>query len=221
MSHRWEQLAQENAEFYIWTDLAPGDDFFRSGERDAHRILRLLSSRMPGRMSALELGCGVGRITLPMSQTFGRVTAVEIAPTMPRKLADYAAARGRTNITGRLAPEAWESEGPFDLAYSRIVFQHIAEWPVIEEYFARVAKGLGKGGLFYVQFDTRRPGIAYHVRNALPDFILPRTYRRGVRRIRRRPQDVIALGSSHGLTLIEERGRDTLDDEFVFRKDTA
>jgi hypothetical protein len=101
------------------------------------------------------------------------------------------------------------------------VFQHIAEWSVIEDYFQRVSSALASGGVFYAQFDTRRPGVAYRVRNVLPDFVLPRTYRRGVRRIRRRAAEIVALAARHGLTLIEDRGRGSHDDEFIFRKERA
>jgi SAM-dependent methyltransferase len=218
MAERWEQLAQEDAEFYIWTDLAPGDDFFRSGERDARRIDEAVAPWIAARDRALEIGCGVGRITVAMAPAFGSITAVDIAPTMLAKLEANCRARNVANVSPMLATDAWEKHGPFDLAYSRIVFQHIAEWEGIERYFRRVAASLAPGGVFYVQFDTRPPNILYRIRNRLPDAVLPKTYRRGVRRIRRRPAAIIATAGTAGLSLVSERGRDTLDDEFVFRR---
>ena len=38
-----------------------------------------------------------------------------------------------------------------------------------------------------LQFDTRRASLSYRLRNALPDPLLPRPWRRGIRRIRHPP----------------------------------
>lgn len=218
MADRWEQLAREDAEFYIWTDLAAGDEFFRSGERDARRILDLVEPWLGGHSRAVEMGCGVGRISVAMAPHFDAITAVDIAPTMLAKLAENCRDRGIASVRPMLASEAWESSGPFDLAYSRIVFQHIETWDTIGSYFRRTSQSLTPAGVFYVQFDTRPANMLYLIRNRLPDAMLPRTYRSGVRRIRRRAPRIVELASAHGLELVLERGRGTLDNEFVFRR---
>src|SRR4051812_45989523 len=73
VEQRWERLAREDAEFYIWTDLAPDDDFYRSGERDVERILSFSAPHITRWSAALEIGCGVGRLTIPMSSHFGAI----------------------------------------------------------------------------------------------------------------------------------------------------
>jgi SAM-dependent methyltransferase len=212
---RWEALAREDAEFYIWTDPLPGDDFFSSGARDAERIAAFSARHVARWDRAIEMGCGVGRITIPMAARFGSITAVDIAPTMLARLAAHCEARGITTVRGALARHDWEREA-VDFAYSRIVFQHIPSWAIIDEYFRRIAAALRPGGAFYVQFDTRPSTAAYRLRNLLPDFLLPRTWRRGVRRIRRSREEIVRLAVARGLSLADERGAGTEDHEFVF-----
>jgi SAM-dependent methyltransferase len=77
--------------------------------------------------TALEAGAGVGRLALPVAQRVKRLVAVDLSPGALRVLSDEASARGIRNIEtlacdlGAL-PRAM---GPFDLAYSVEVLQHI------------------------------------------------------------------------------------------------
>ena len=218
MTERWEALAQSDAEFYICTELASGDDFFASGERDVERILSVAGDYVTRWTTALEIGCGVGRLTIPISRRFERVIAVDIAPTMLRKLQDNCLERSVSTVSPMLAGDHWERVEPIDFCYSRIVFQHIESWSVITDYFQRIATCLAPGGVFYVQFDTRPADVLYHIKNSLPDVILPRTKQRGVRRIRRTTAEVQALACACGLEGAYEHGAGTFDTEFVFRR---
>ena len=208
---RWERLARENAEFYIRTETTdysrPGamEEFFRSGEEDVARIVREAEPWLGARReAALEIGCGVGRLTLAAARRFGRVVAVDIAPTMIRKLGENATSQGLNNVEGHTPDAKWEERGPVDLAYSRWVLQHIADFPIIDDYIARVARALHPEGVAHLQFDTRPATLGYRVRNALPDFVLPRIWRRGVRRIRRTPELLAATFARHGLRVVHE-----------------
>lgn len=209
LSERWERYAQSDAEFYIWTDVEAGDDFAASGERDAARIMALCAPHLAGRGRALEIGCGVGRLVIPMSRHFERIIGVDIAPTMLRKLADNCRRDGVTGVTGMLAHEAWDAQGPIDFAYSHIVLQHIESWATIESYVARVAGALSADGVFYAQFDSRPPNVLYHLRNRLPDSLLPRHYRRGVRRIRRSVPAIEQLAATNGFAVAHRSGEGT------------
>ncbi|MFI5893718.1 hypothetical protein ACIA5D_26790 [Actinoplanes sp. NPDC051513] len=51
--------------------------------------------------------------------------------------------------------------GAVDLVYSLIVFQHIADWTAIVEYFSRIGACLAPGGVCWVQFDTRPVTLPY------------------------------------------------------------
>ncbi len=86
--NRWEAFAREDAEFYIATGSVPDGDeqarhgFFESGRETAAWILEQVAGELPGQDLAVEIGCGVGRLLLPMAERFSHVIGVDIAPTM-------------------------------------------------------------------------------------------------------------------------------------------
>jgi SAM-dependent methyltransferase len=216
LPNRWEAFAKENAEFYIYTmpdvDFATpaGQALFRQSGRDGvERILQESKPYLNRFDRAIEIGCGVGRLALPMAERFAEVIGVDIAPTMISKLGDYSRAAGASNVRGFLAHEAWFDQGPADFVYSLIVFQHIESWTVIADYFARIARCLAEDGICYAQFDTRRQTLPYLGIRVLPDAVLPRPARRGIRRVRRRPVDLRRLFNSCGLTVLEELRADS------------
>lgn len=208
---RWEQFARDAAEFYIRTESTSYSsedamqEFFRSGEADVSRIVEEAGPWLGERRGvALEIGCGVGRLTIPSARRFGRVVAVDIAPTMLRKLAENCDRAGVSNVEGHTPDRPWQERGPVDLAYSRWVMQHIPEFEIIEDYIRRVAQALHPEGVAHLQFDTRPDSLTYRVRNALPDFVLPRVWRRGIRRIRRSREHLTATFARHGLRVVHE-----------------
>lgn len=215
LSQRWEAFAQEDAEFYIWTE---GDDFWESGEQDAARIWGLAKPHVARRRTVLEIGCGVGRLLLPMRRHFDAAIGVDVAPTMLEKLEANAARAGVGAVRGLPAGDAWEALAPIDFAYSHIVLQHIERWDIIADYFARVRQCLASDGAFYAHFDTRPRTAAYRLRNLLPERVLPRTMKRGVRRIRRSADDVRALASQSGFATIDESGANTTETVFLLKR---
>jgi len=222
LSNRWESFAKENAEFYIYT--VPGVDFttpsgqalFRqSGRDDAERILRECEPYLNRFDRAIEIGCGVGRLAVPMAERFAEVIGVDIAPTMISKLGDFGRTAGASNVRGVLAREAWFDQGPASLVYSVMVFQHIESWRVISDYFARIARCLAEDGICYAHFDTRRPTLPYLSMRVLPDAVLPKPARRSIRRVRRRPSELRRLFNYRGLTVLEELRADSEHHTFV------
>jgi SAM-dependent methyltransferase len=210
--NRWESFAQENAEYFTCT--ADDVDFttpegrarvMESGPVDAARILADAEPYLTRRYRAVEIGCGIGRLTVPMARRFDEMVAVDIAPTMLDKLAEHARAAGVDNVHGYLAGQPWYTRGPADLVYSLLVFQHIENWLEIVRYVARIAACLAPDGLCYAQFDTRPATVPYQVRGHLPDPVLPRTWRRGIRRIRRSPAALVDLFQTSGLRVADER----------------
>jgi SAM-dependent methyltransferase len=218
--NRWETFAREDAEFYIATDgkqQAP-HEFFESGRAGAAWILDQVAGELPGRDLAVEIGCGVGRLLIPMAEHFSKVIGVDVAPTMLEKLGANCERFGVGNAEGMLADEPWERRDEADLVYSWLVFQHVADFGLIESTVRRVAGALKPAGMALLQFDTRRPTAAYRLRNALPDAFLRRPWRRGIRRIRRRPSQLAALFDAAGLQLVRELGPHTEEHVFILRK---
>ncbi|HMD30961.1 MAG TPA: class I SAM-dependent methyltransferase, partial [Candidatus Acidoferrales bacterium] len=97
--------------------------------------------------TALEIGCGVGRMTAAFAQEFGEVIGIDVSPEMVKK----ARARelpGARFLVGSGCDLSGVEDRSADFAFSYIVFQHIPEKAVILRYFEEAARVLRPGGLF-------------------------------------------------------------------------
>jgi SAM-dependent methyltransferase len=221
---QWERFAREDAEYYVLTGVGRGrradtrSEFFESGRKQAQRLMEDCEPYLNGRDLAIEIGCGVGRVALPLSRQFARLIAVDVSPTMLSKLEENAArdvAAG--HIESMLAGHAWDDPNTADLVYSVLVFQHIERYEEIASYVERISRALRPAAIGYLQFDTRPRTVLYRMRNALPDRLLPRPWRRGIRRIRRGSESLRSLFEEHGLEVCRELGPDSEYHAFVVR----
>ena len=222
--NRWEDFAREDAEYYVLTGIgrstgpAAIEQFFESGREAAAAVMRDVADLLPGHELALEFGCGVGRLLIPMARHFERLIGVDIAPTMIEKLNGNCRRFDVQNVTGVLADEPWERSCGADLIYSWLVFQHIEDMATIEDALGRLAAALQPRGVAVLQFDTRPRSPAYRLRNALPDILLPRPWRRGIRRIRRSPHVLAKIFEDAGLQPVRKQGKGTAEHVFILRK---
>jgi len=219
--NRWEEFARENAEHYIWTEHRNYDDprameeFLESGRREVDEIMAVAGNRLEHRRSALEIGCGVGRLALPAAARFEHVFALDVSPTMLRRLGEYCESGGVTNVTPVLSTDWQPAETRADLVYSRLVLQHLESSDEIGRYVTGAAAALEEGGLAYLQFDTRPQTPAYRLKTIAPDRVLPFPWRRGIRRIRRLPAELHGLFERAGLKVVEEIRPGSADHAFV------
>ena len=160
MREDWDRRARENAEYYIHTGSGEWDDreFFRSGEinvaneimPDMYRICG--GSRSPRDLNALEIGCGVGRMTKMMARIFRHVTSVDVSAEMIRRAkANLSGVENVTLLVGDGSTLAGVEDVSQDFAFSFIVFQHIPSAQVIASYCREVHRVLRPGGLFKLQ----------------------------------------------------------------------
>jgi SAM-dependent methyltransferase len=206
---QWEQFAREDAEYFVQVPRPGHDEFFAHGRRLVRNMLAVVSPYLPARDLAVEIGCGTGRLAIPMAHHFKRVIAVDIAPTMLGHLQANCERFGVENVVGMLADDEWEQPETADLVYSREVFQHIVDASVIAAYGASIRQVLKPDGVAYLHFDTRPATVAYRARNLTPDYLLPRPWRRGIRRIRRSVAFVEALVERHSFRMLAEHGRES------------
>lgn len=218
----WDRFAEENAEFYIWTDPALDygtpegrSGFFESGRRQTAELLAAATPRLRRRGRALELGCGTGRLLLPHAASFERVVGVDVSPRMLSGLRQNAREFGVPNVETYLAGEAWDLGARFDYIWSFLVFQHLPRWREIRRYLERIAIALEPDGVAQLQFDTRPRSLPYRLRSWLPDFLLPRTQRRGIRRVRRSAGSLREAAAAAGLRILEERGAGSAEHVFL------
>lgn len=131
---QWERLGAHDPYWAVLTDPAGKGgnwdkrEFFASGSREIEQVLAKLARLdvVRRRDSALDFGCGVGRLSQALAQHFDKVVAVDISQAM----LDEARAQHHEianieflhNPTPRLGAIANAS---IDLVYSNIVLQHM------------------------------------------------------------------------------------------------
>jgi cyclopropane fatty-acyl-phospholipid synthase-like methyltransferase len=223
----WERFAEIDPYLYIFTDMKRTDPkaFWQSGEQIVHtELLPLLYAHSLRPLLALELGSGVGRLVFPLARHFRSVVGVDIAKRMVHRAKSIARNNGVDNVSfiSISDPEdclqrARNFAGSCDLIYSLLVFQHISEFSIIEAYLHVIRALLHERGVAYLQFDTRPQDFGYRLKTKLPDFLLPRFWRRGIRRIRRSPSEIEAGVRRAGLEIVGEYSPHTAYHRYVLR----
>jgi SAM-dependent methyltransferase len=223
--NKWENFAKENAEYYILThenvdyNTESGQKyFFESGEKEAEELLKKVAPYISGRNRCMEIGSGIGRLALANARHFTEVYAIDVAPTMLAKLNEHAQNKGIKNVKTFLPSENWDKENHFDYVYSSIVFQHIDNFDIIADYIARISRALAKDGVALLHFDTRPASLPYTLRNLAPDFMLPKSQQKGIRRIRRKSGDLKELFKMHNLQVIDELNPDSEAHHFILKR---
>ena len=125
------------------------ESFFDSGRQSIAGVIALHERHfgpLP-RGRALDHGCGVGRLTIPLAEEFGEVVAMDVAPAMLAEAAANASAAGLTNIRFVEADDALSvAEGNFDFVISLMVLQHVPVrrgLAMLDALIDRVAPGGG------------------------------------------------------------------------------
>lgn len=133
------------------------DDFFASGRGFVNWVLAEIE-RFSGpfpRGRALDHGCGVGRLSIPLAREFDEVVALDVAPAMLAESAANATRAGVTNITlAEADDELSRAEGRFHFVNSHLVLQHIPVrrgLSLIDQLIDRVAPG----GVFHISLSMR------------------------------------------------------------------
>lgn len=117
------------------------NEFFRSGERHVRILMKTLREINPGfsPTRAIDFGCGVGRLTLPLAREAASVLGVDVSPGMLSEAQKNATERGVSNVKF-----ARQVSGRFDLVHSFIVLQHIPPrrgLPIVRDLVSRVERG--------------------------------------------------------------------------------
>lgn len=134
----WERLAKDDPWRAVLTtvdgralasDGEARETFYRSGEEHVERIFSAIHAHF-GEMNfeiAVDFGCGVGRLAVPLALRCSSVIATDIAPRMLAITADRLQAKHVTNVTLQTSQEFVREGTPIDLFHSFLVLQHI--WP--------------------------------------------------------------------------------------------
>jgi SAM-dependent methyltransferase len=157
----WDTRARTEGTYFIATSREPWTDesFFASGEETVGQYIlsdmtNICGGRDPQKMRVLEIGCGAGRITKALARTFGEVHAVDISPEMIRLARENLAEAANVHLYVNSGADLQVlPDVPFHFAFSFIVFQHIPDKAIIENYLREVHRALAPGALFKVQVE--------------------------------------------------------------------
>jgi SAM-dependent methyltransferase len=142
--------------------------FFASGETHIDTIFSIIHDRLDASFAperALDFGCGVGRLLIPLAQRCREVTGVDVSPSMlaeARRNCDAAGAKDVQLVQGD--DDLSGLTGPFDFIHTYIVLQHI---PVErgEKLVRNLAAKLAPGGIgmFHVPYTAGRKRLTSKV----------------------------------------------------------
>lgn len=166
----WEDLARREPYFAVLTSEGlPGVEgnsiataaFLETGEADISSLLSAITTLLGRDIamgSALDFGCGVGRLTLPLARRAARVMACDVAPTMLTHARQNAESAGLNNVAfididllATLPP------AEFDFVCSLLVFQYIRPADGYQ-LIGTLLNLLAPGGVAALHLTFGRPG---------------------------------------------------------------
>jgi len=139
-------------------------EFWVSGENGASHLESILTRHGCDSLATktcLEYGCGVGRITIPLSRRFARVHGYDISHAHLSLAQKHAEAESIDNVSFHLCSETLlEPLEKCDVFYSIIVFQHNPP-PLISRLIRNALRALKPGGIAVFQVPTYRAGYRF------------------------------------------------------------
>ena len=139
-------------------DLDRKAEFMASGHSHIERVMGFASARFgqaKSRRTALDFGCGVGRLVIPLARLFDQAVGVDVSPSMLKIAAENCAESGLDNCSLVRSDDLLnEVRGEFDFIHSYIVFQHIPTHRG-EALIGHLAERLSEGGLLAVHFPIK------------------------------------------------------------------
>jgi SAM-dependent methyltransferase len=227
MRERWDLRARSDAFAYIETvrDVPDVDGFFELGEHFAS-VLVDPELRDVTRGRALDLGCGLGRVTRALARRFDEVVGVDVSTEMVRRAQELHPQQEFPNVTfeatdGVHLPLEADS---VDFVFSYEVFQHLPTREVMRQNLAEVARVLRDDGFALIHVHRAPwPGAYWlgRAKRAVPDPLWARIKRalgrgdpltsdatfRGTAPLRR--EEIAQLWGSAGLAIRELRADPT------------
>jgi SAM-dependent methyltransferase len=162
----WEDWGSVDPLYAILTDpkyrhgAGDRDEFMDSGEEFAAAIMRQCDALglAAGRARALDFGCGVGRVSAPLSTRFEAVVGLDVSPSMVDKARQLHAARPHCRFEVQRTTDLRQfPDASFDLVLCVLVLQHLPSQQAILRYLAEFVRVLAPGGALVVQIPSKVP----------------------------------------------------------------
>jgi len=167
----WEKLGKIDPYFSVLahprfraaaTDGETRREFFTSGEEHVERLFAIIRENLDPKFAprrALDFGCGVGRVAIPLARRVEQVVAVDVSDSMLIEANKNCEEAGIRNVTLLRSDDGLGNlSGAFDFLHSFIVFQHIPRRRgelILREMLRRLADN-GVGALHFT-YASRAP----------------------------------------------------------------
>ncbi len=167
MRRYWDERARRNAAWYVDTSLDYADidmdRFFETGRRIVDHAMS--GPIEPSRAGlAVEIGCGLGRVSVALADRFDHVVGIDISPEMLARAREVAPHPRVSFVLGDGASLDAIADGVADFVVSFTVFQHIPKTSVIERYIAEAGRVLRPGGTFAFQWNNTPGALRWRLR---------------------------------------------------------
>ena len=163
----WEKLAKKNPYYYAYSETISGQniDEFELRESGKNDYLKYVSNDALLRESlgkfqdkiALEIGVGVGRMTEFFSQDFKMIHGIDIASGMLSIAHKRLCALNNIDLIENTGNDLPFPDEKFDLIFSYLVFKHLPNTALIQNYFEEIARTLKPNGLAKIHLRTGLP----------------------------------------------------------------
>jgi 2-polyprenyl-3-methyl-5-hydroxy-6-metoxy-1,4-benzoquinol methylase len=152
----WAILSDPAKKFGKWDE----ETFFNTGEAEIAEVMQRADTLgYPKEFKrALDFGCGVGRLTRPLSRRFANVHGVDVSASMVEKAREM----NRSHITcefhiNERTDLGIFSDSYFDFIYSSIVLQHLPDRRMVFGYISEFLRVVKPEGLVVFQIPNSLP----------------------------------------------------------------
>jgi cyclopropane fatty-acyl-phospholipid synthase-like methyltransferase len=131
--------------------------FFDTGSKRVARLATEIEAHTGRKLEscrALDFGCGIGRLSLPLAERCEHVYGVDVMPSVLEEAHANARQLNLRNVEWLETDRLSELAGRYDLVLSMWVFQHIPSREG-ERIFATILSGLRPGGVGAIHFTIR------------------------------------------------------------------
>ena len=148
----WAILSDKNHKFGNWKL----DEFFSTGETEINSILSITHKfGLPvHHKSALDFGCGVGRLTRALRKSFDSAVGLDISDSMIKRARELTPNCDFTLIDGTDLPCA---DHQFDFVYSNVVLQHQPSEGIALSYISEFVRVCKPSGIIVFQLPSHIP----------------------------------------------------------------
>jgi SAM-dependent methyltransferase len=160
MERFWDARAREDAYYFVDSRLTYGspdeDAFWAGGEEALDKLLGELGARIEPNHVVVDIGCGLGRLTRPLSRRADRVIGLDVSREMierARKLNDDLDNVEWVHGDGESLRPIVDDD--VDVCISHVVFRHIPDPAITLGYVAEMGRVLRPGGFAAFELSNR------------------------------------------------------------------